>query len=171
MSEEANEVLEEALLPEQSDDYFEFDGQKIQLKLLTVKHQLAFNKLVAPVMQNIALEMAINGDKAFNEMTAKDYVYLIGSLLANSDALPKLIQILCQNSGVNVTDEQMDNSTMQLEEMQTVVARYFAKKGEVENEVSNFFLNVVPVVKKGAVDLLRGINTQVLEETSTLTAS
>lgn len=167
LSEEKGEELrEEALIPDLSEDFFEFEGRKIRIKLLTVKNQSRFNKTVKPFIEGLALNLMYKSSELAN-VRVDEYVSLTLKALDNLDVLCKIIQILADNDGQPITDEEIENSTMQQADMMAILARYFSKKSLIEGHIADFFLKVLPKLEAEAAAGMANINKTLLDSTLT----
>lgn len=161
--------LDEALLPELSEDFFMFGEQKIQIKPLKVRYQKLFAKAFSPILQNIAMDLINNqleidsvrdGETIYRKKRIQEYSYgdwigIAASLLDCDGAvefLPRVVQILCHNDGKIITDEELDDSTMQADEMKAAIVLYCKKRGGLEKRVFDFFENVLPLVIEQVVE-------------------
>lgn len=184
----SQDILDEALDPESSEDFFVFEGKKVQLKPLKVKYQKQWAKAFTPVMDSIALGLADNQQKmvidetgrtgyqpkGFSDFSVVDWIAISSALMDQVDVLPRLVQIICHNDGYEITNEQLDDSSVQPEEMQEIVLKHCKKAGSIERQVADFFQNVLPLVKNeisGAMEVIKETITKKLEkESSTITA-
>ena len=166
----SQEILDEAMVPSLSEDFFTFEGKKVQIKPLQIKHQIKFAKIMSPFVDSLALDMSASS-LAMGSVSMADGLIFASSALKHAEVLPKLIQVLCQNDGFDLSDEALMNSTMQPEEMQDILARYFAKKGEIEGQVANFFMNVLPKGKQLVAGALKEINEKLLDEAERITTA
>lgn len=155
MSDNINqELLDEVMVPELSDDYFEFDGKRVKIGPLKIKNQKLMAKVIQPVLHSIALKLQETNEyvayqdatgsltqrpKWLNDMTISDWLLLTSGGLDAIDALPKAIQILCWDAGFQVTDEEIEESRLQSNDMKAIVLEYLEKSGEVEKQIADFF--------------------------------
>lgn len=168
MTEPTQAVLDEAMMPELSEDFFEFEGKKVQIRPLKVKNQKMFAKAFVPVVESIAYDLAQNSQimytdennkthyrsKGFGDLGIADWALLSKSLLEQVEVLPKLIQILCHDDGHMVTDEEMDESRMQQKEMQEIILKFCKKSGEIERQIADFFEYALPTVQDELKNML-----------------
>lgn len=172
----SQEILDEALDPESSEDFFEFEGRKVQLKPLKIKYQKKWAKTFTPVMDSIALGLADNQQKmvidelgrtsyqvkGLTDFSLVDWLAVGSALLDQADVLPKLVQIICHNDGYLITDAQLEESSAQPEELQAIVLRHCEKAGSIERQVADFFQTVLPLVKDEISGALQKTKAQLL---------
>lgn len=173
MSEISQETLDEAAIPELSEDFFTLEGRRVQIKPLKIKYQKQFAKAFTPILENVAIELGQNAqmmqtddagktswvNKGFADLSVADALLIGKALLDSVDTLPRLMQILAHNDGFLITDDDLDESTMQAAEMQAVVIQFLRKSGDVQAKIADFFDTALPRVKAGALDLLAGLTT------------
>jgi hypothetical protein len=163
------QILDEALIPELSEDYFEIEGQKVQVKPLRIKYQKQWAKAFSPIVNSIAIDLAnhqyqmVKGEgdkpeyraKTFAEYTFADWTAVAGGLIEQVDVLPRLIQILCHNDGFMITDEQMDECLLQPADLQKIILKFCKKSGELERQAADFFELVLPNVRRMISEFLK----------------
>lgn len=131
-------VVNEGLAPELSDEYFLFEGQKIQIKPLKIKYQMQLAKLVQPVAYGIGLDI---GDQ-------RQWFEIIANALHHYDVLPKLVQILVLNDDKECSDDQIENSTMQPEDMIAVAMKFVRKNQTIGKPIADFFTETWPRIER-----------------------
>lgn len=150
-------LIDEILMPELTQDFFVFEGKKIQIRLLTIRYQKQFDRVVEPFLKKIALYMAYK-PADLKELEIEDIISLIVALMGDIETLCKLVQIIAANSGVEITDEEIENSTIQKGELFEIIAKYFSKKDGIEAQLADFFLNALPKLESQAVAGIQNVN-------------
>lgn len=180
----APEVLEEAMHPELTDDSFILNGRTVRIMPLKIKYQKQFAKAFTPIVESVATALASNDQiiftdaegntryrpKSFQDFTPSDFVSIISAFLSNVDTAPRLIQILAHNDGYAITDEEMDESTIPVEELQAILMKAWRKGGKMQQEIADFFDFAL---KKGSAELgglLTSLRTQIGADNTTTTA-
>lgn len=172
-------VLDEAMLPEMSEDSFLLNGVTVKITPLKIKYQKEFSKVFSPVLQGVAIDLANNQYrmttdslgrtqyelKGIQDFGFTDWLTAAGGLMEQVDVLPRIVQILCHNAGYMITDDELDESTMQPEEMQAVVLQFCKKRGEIEQKIADFFTVVWPTVKKEILQHLDVLKAEALKAT------
>lgn len=153
-------VLDEALMPELSEDFFEICGQKIQIKPLKVRHQIAFTKTIAPATGDLGYET-----QQLGWMTA------VGGAIKHADLLPKLVFILVQNDDKDLTEDQILDSTMSLGEMAKIIMRFVEKNEEIGKPIADFFTLAWPGLKGDLVRVIEKLKSEIQNFNITITAS
>jgi hypothetical protein len=160
--EAAEKVMDEALLPELSNHHFTFKTDdvtmRIQLKPLRVKYQKLFSKELEPLAASLGFDISTS-----------NWAGALSSCLSHPEVLPKLIQVLAANDGKPITDEMMDDSEMQPEEMAQALLMFAEKNKAIGKPIADFFTAVLPVVQKKFLAELDNIKTALLSSDTTTT--
>lgn len=163
------EVLEEAALPELSDDSFTLNGQIVKIMPLKIKYQKQFAKAFAPIVESMAVVMASDQviyytdeegkaqsrPKSFSDFGVSDFFNLGYAIINNVEVVPRLIQILCHNGGYAIINEDLDESTIQPEEQYRILFQYMRKSGKIQQEIADFFESAL---SKGLNELAKVLN-------------
>lgn len=180
----APEVLEEALHPELTDDSFVLNGRTVRIMPLKIKYQKQFAKAFTPIADAVAVALAANDQiiftdaqgntryraKTFQDFSPSDFVGIVSAFLSSVDVVPRLIQILAHNDGYAITDEELDDSTVPIEEMQAILLKAWRKGGKIQQEIADFFESAA---RKGSAEVLKLLSeakSKIREGDSTTTA-
>ncbi len=200
LAEMKQETLDEAAVPELSEDFFYLpivrteskelqspDGPprvetktfnltlKIQIKPLKIKYQKQFAKLFGPIIDTIATHLAATDQmvyfndahgqlqqrpKTIQDLLLADWITIMSALFEAVDMPPKMIQILCHNDGQMVTDDELDESSMQPAQQYEIILRAWKKGGEMERQLADFFEYALKQGKNGLNVALKSLQEQ-----------
>lgn len=138
------EVLNEALLPDLSQDTFEICGKTVKIKPLSVRLQIEFTHTIAPFTSEMAFDAETLG-----------WLSAVANSLKHAEVIPKLIHILCKNDSQSITLDEIMDSDKQLDDMLVDLAKYAAKNQTIGKPITDFFTLVLPLAKqqvKGGVE-------------------
>lgn len=178
------ELLDEAMHPELTDDSFVLNGKTVRIMPLKIKYQKQFAKAFTPIMDSIVVALASNDQiiftdgegntryraKTFADFSPSDFVGIASAFLSNVDIVPRLIQILAHNDGYLITDEELDESTISVEAMQSILLKAWRKGGKIQQEIADFFEYAL---KRGSAEIngiLANLNGPIGAASSTTTA-
>lgn len=148
---------------------FEINGQTVQIKPMKIKYQKqfarAFSGLVNSVVDSFSSNMmeltAIDQgvthytQKSFKDFSVVEWLSVSNAILDNADLLPRLIQILCHNDDYLITDEELDNSTMQVSEQQAALMKFCKLSNGPTAKMADFFEHILPIAEQGAMEFIQ----------------
>jgi hypothetical protein len=159
----SQEVLDEALLPERSTEFFEFAvlrgnkrQVKVQVKPLMYRYTNDMAKILSPIMDELAFEA-----------TTGSQIQASAKLLKYGDELAQMIVLLCKNDEQEVSLDDVLDSDLDPVKMGKVLAQYAQKIEGVEKLVQDFFMPALQRYK----GLLKQLDNALLEKLATLKAA
>lgn len=130
-------VMNEVMVPTLSQEEFTIAGKTIKVMPLKVKHQIEFAQIVSKAANDVAFQLDTGS-----------WCGAVTSSLNNTEVLPKLIEVMAKNAGVELSyDDILDQSEVGFTEMTSIVTQLAAKNEAVGKPVLDFFTKVWPVVQ------------------------
>lgn len=148
---------------------FEINGQTVQIKKMKIKYQKQFARAFSGLVNSIvdsfsgnmmeltAIDQGVTHytQKSFKDFSVVEWLSVSNAILDNADLLPRLIQILCHNDGYMITDEELDDSTMQVSEQQAALVKFCKLSNGPTAKMADFFEHILPIAEKGAMEFIQ----------------
>jgi hypothetical protein len=150
---------------------------KVQIKPLKIRYQKQFAKAFKPIFDSVAVHLAsadqfvyfkdAEGNlhqrlKTIQDLSLADWVTIGTAFFEVVEVAPKLIQILCHNDGVMISDDEIDDCFMQPAEQQAILIKAYKKGGEMEQKIGDFFEYALSEGKKLLSGLVNGVSKEEL---------
>lgn len=161
MSEKLDELIaDEALCPELSDESFQINGKIVKITPLKIRYQKQFKKALTPLAASVITDLA-----------EQDWTAALVNSMEYAEIMPELVKVLCHNGGYLITDEELDECTMQPEEQLAVIMKFAAKNEAIGKPVTDFFTNVYPLALKRFAEVIATAQEKVVKGLETATTT
>lgn len=127
-------VLNEALIPDLSTDKFTVLGKEITIKPLKMRYQIEFAQVLEPY----------GTDAAYEAQTTGHILTALSVALKHTAIIPKLIALMAKNDGVELTEDELLDSDLQMDELIPHIVALAAKNEKIGRPVLDFFQELLP---------------------------
>ena len=127
-------IVNEALVPDLSDEKFTLLGKEITIKPLKLRYQIEFAQVLEPY----------GVDAAYEAQTTGGLLTALATALKHTGVIPRLIVIMAKNDGVALTEDELLDSDVQMDALIPHVVALAAKIERIGKPVMDFFQELLP---------------------------